>query len=115
MLHANNSTESLCRIMDWGMPNWGWLLAAVDYGQFDALGFSLLFERELSAMVGVGLSAFEAPNWWESLPKFGARENALGCPQKEASTLGEWVLLAAPVISRELADVLAEIWKAADQ
>jgi hypothetical protein len=91
MLHPEDQPRTLCSIMDWGMPNWGWLVC-VDYGQFsDHVYFGLLFEDEYCKLTGEPRQKWGKSDRFDSLPSFAGYYTPGHLSGTEPATLGEWV------------------------
>ena len=99
MLHPEDQPRTLCGIMDWGMPNWGWLYC--DYGEFsDGVGFGLFFEDEYCALTGEPRQRWRKSEWIEYLPSFAGFYMCGRWSGAEPATLGEWVRQAVEIILR---------------
>jgi hypothetical protein len=97
-LHPEDAPHTLCSIMDWGMPTWGWLVC-VDYGQFsDQVGFGVLFENKYCESTGEPRQKWRKSDWFDYLPSF-AGYYVPGCwSGTEPATFGEWVKQAIETI-----------------
>jgi len=115
MLSPNDQLDVLCEIFDWGMPRWGWLFGAVDYGQFDDLSFSVLFEKDLSCLTRNSAAESFGADWFEHLPSFGKYGHIHHRSERRPLTFGEWVVASIEVLSRQSSGQsskrdLSEIW-----
>jgi hypothetical protein len=99
MLSPDDSPRTLCSIMDWGMPNWGWLIGAADYASFsDRIGFSVLFENEYRKLTNELPHISQNYDWADYLPDFAGYSIPNCWVGKEAETLGEWIKQAIEII-----------------
>ena len=98
MLYPEDQPRVLCSIMDWGTPNWGWLVC-VDYGQFsDAVGFGVLVEDEYRALTNEPNEKWQHTDWFDDLPSFAGSQAVKRRCDTEPATFGDWVNQAVKII-----------------
>jgi hypothetical protein len=99
-LHPDDQPRTLCSIMDWGMPNWGWLVC-VDYGEFsDPVDFGVLFEDEYCELTGKSNRRWQKSEWVDYLPSFAGYYTRGRWSGIEPATFGEWVKQAVDIMLR---------------
>jgi hypothetical protein len=91
MISPSDQPKDLCGIMDWGMPNWGWLFS-VDYGAFsDNVDFGVRFEDEYCKLTGESIHKSQQSDWADYLPNFAGYRSSHSQKNEEAKTFGEWI------------------------